>query len=51
METSGVMILCVISSLAGYLGPKVLEGMGSIFLDSLRAKLNSRAKGEKHEEN
>lgn len=50
METSGVMILCVISSLAGYLGPKILEGMGSIFLDSLRAKLNSTAKGEKHEE-
>ena len=50
METSGVMILCVISSLAGYLGPRLLENMGSIIVDSMRNKLNSVAKGDKNAE-
>lgn len=37
----GVMMLCVVSSLCGYLGPHLLSGMGQIILDAIRHKLNA----------
>ena len=38
------MMLCVVSSLCGYLGPHLLSGMGQIILDAIRHKLGTESK-------
>ncbi len=41
VDIPGVMMLCVVSSLCGYLGPHLLSGVGQIILDAVRNKIGA----------
>ena len=44
VNVPGVMMLCVVSSLCGYLGPHLLSGIGQIILDAIKNKLGTESK-------
>ena len=44
VNVPGVMMLCVVSSLCGYLGPHLLSGIGQIILDAVKNKLGTESK-------